>query len=84
FDGVRREIARIALERLIADGRIHPARIEEVVNKVKSDMENMLREVGEKAALEAGVPGLPQEILKLHLKSFRMLFPILPPWMWKH
>ncbi|MDI6757695.1 MAG: ribonuclease Y [Endomicrobiia bacterium] len=65
FDGVRREIARISLERLIADGRIHPARIEEVVNKVKSDMENTLREVGEKAALEAGVPGLPQEILKL-------------------
>jgi ribonuclease Y len=65
FDGVRREIARIALERLIADGRIHPARIEEVVAKVKADMENHLREVGEKAALEAGVPGLPQEMLKL-------------------
>lgn len=65
FDGVRREIARIALERLIADGRIHPVRIEEVVSKVKEDMENILREIGEKAALEAGVPGLPVEILKL-------------------
>jgi len=65
FDGVRREIARIALERLIADGRIHPSRIEEVVNKVKNDMENILKETGEKAALEAGVPGLPVEILKL-------------------
>jgi len=65
FDGVRREIARIALERLIADGRIHPSRIEEVVNKVKNDMENILKETGEKAALEAGVPGLPLEILKL-------------------
>lgn len=65
FDGVRREVARIALERLIADGRIHPARIEEVVNKVKDDMENILREVGEKASIEAGVPGLPVEILKL-------------------
>lgn len=65
FDGVRREIAKISLQRLIADGRIHPARIEEVVNKVKSDMETNLREVGEQAALEAGVTGLNPEILKL-------------------
>ncbi len=65
FDGVRREIARISLERLIADGRIHPARIEEVVAKVKLDMENILKETGEMAALEAGVPSLPTEILKL-------------------
>src|SRR3989339_1572469 len=65
FDGVRRQIARIALERLISDGRIHPARIEEVVNKVKNEMENTLKETGEQAALEAGVPGLHPEILKL-------------------
>lgn len=65
FDGVRREIARQSLERLIADGRIHPARIEEVVNKTKSDMENKLKEVGEEAALEAGVPGLNSEIIRL-------------------
>ena len=65
FDGVRREIARIALERLITDGRIHPARIEEVVEKVKKDMETTLKETGEQAALEAGVPGLHTEILKL-------------------
>ncbi|MCB4790522.1 MAG: ribonuclease Y [Elusimicrobia bacterium] len=65
FDGVRREIAKIALERLIADGRIHPARIEEVVNKVKSEMETKLKEIGEQAALEAGVPGIHPEILKL-------------------
>ncbi len=65
FDGVRREVARISLERLIADGRIHPARIEEVVTKVQKEMENTLKEVGEQAALEAGVPGLNPEILRL-------------------
>ncbi|MDR3243920.1 MAG: Rnase Y domain-containing protein, partial [Elusimicrobiota bacterium] len=65
FDGVRREIAKIALERLIADGRIHPARIEEVGEKVKKEMEGHLKEVGEKAALEAGVPGLNSEIIRL-------------------
>jgi len=64
FDGVRREIARLALERLIADGRIHPGRIEEVVEKVKKEMENHLKEVGEKTALEVGVSGLPTELLK--------------------
>ncbi|MDR3048685.1 MAG: ribonuclease Y [Elusimicrobiota bacterium] len=65
FDGVRREIAKIALERLIADGRIHPARIEEVVDKVKKEMDVRLKEIGEQAAIEAGVPGLNQEIIKL-------------------
>jgi ribonuclease Y len=65
FDGVRREIARISLERLITDGRIHPARIEEVVEKVKKEIETSLKEIGEQAALEAGVPGLHPEILKL-------------------
>ncbi|MBN1824438.1 MAG: ribonuclease Y [Endomicrobiales bacterium] len=65
FDGVRRETAKVALERLISDGRIHPARIEEVVEKVKREMENNVKEAGEQAALESGVPGLNPEILKL-------------------
>lgn len=65
FDGVRREIARISLEKLIADGRIHPGRIEEVVNKVKRDMEVAIREEGEKAAFEVGVTGLHAEEIRL-------------------
>lgn len=65
FDGVRREIARLALERLIVDGRIHPGRIEEVVEKVKKEMENHLREIGEETALEIGISGLHPELLKL-------------------
>ena len=65
FDGVRRQIAKIALEKLIADGRIHPARIEEVVEKVKKEMEEHLKEVGEQAAIDAGVPGLNPEIIRL-------------------
>ncbi len=63
FDGVRREIARISLEKLIADGRIHPGRIEEVVNRVKRDMEITIKEEGEKAVFEVGVTNLhPEEI----------------------
>ncbi|MDR1196571.1 MAG: ribonuclease Y [Endomicrobium sp.] len=65
FDGVRREIAKIALERLIADGRIHPARIEEVVSKVQKEMDEKIKEVGDQAAIDAGVPGLHFEIIKL-------------------
>jgi ribonuclease Y len=65
FDGVRRQTAKIALERLIADGRIHPARIEEVVAKVKREMDQHLKEIGEQAAIDAGVPGLNLEIIKL-------------------
>ncbi len=65
FDGSRREIARIALERLIADGRIHPSRIEEIVTKVKSEMEETLKATGERTALELGISGLPAEILRL-------------------
>ena len=65
FDGVRREIAKISLERLISDGRIHPARIEEVVEKVKKEMENNIKEIGEQAAIEAGVPGLNPEVHRL-------------------
>ncbi len=65
FDTVRREIARLSLEKLISDGRIHPGRIEEVVEKTKKDMEEKVREEGERAAFEAGVEGLHPEIIKL-------------------
>ena len=59
YDPYRREIARLALQRLIADGRIHPARIEEVVEKVKQEMEQHLKEEGDKACFEVGVHGAP-------------------------
>ena len=65
YDPYRREIAKLALQRLIADGRIHPARIEEVVNKVKGEMEVHLKEEGEKACFEVGVHGLHPELVKL-------------------
>src|SRR5947207_4106210 len=65
YDPYRREIARLALQRLISDGRIHPARIEEVVNKVKQEMDVQLREEGEKACFEVGVHGLHPELVKL-------------------
>jgi ribonuclease Y len=65
FDPIRREIARLALERLITDGRIHPARIEEVVAKVQEEMDSTIREEGENAALETGVHGLHPEEVRL-------------------
>jgi len=65
YDPIRREIARIALERLVVDGRIHPARIEEVAAKVAEEMEVALREAGEQAALDADVHGLHQEEIRL-------------------
>jgi ribonuclease Y len=65
FDPVRREVARIALNKLILDGRIHPARIEKVVEKSKEEVNQVIREAGEQAAIDAGVPGLHPEILKL-------------------
>lgn len=65
FDPIRREIARIALEKLIVDGRIHPARIEEMVEKAKKDVETMIREEGEAAALEVGVHGIHSELIRL-------------------
>jgi len=65
FDTVRREIARQSLEKLISDGRIHPGRIEELVEKTKKEMEEKIREEGERAAFEAGVNGLHPELIKL-------------------
>lgn len=64
FDPVKREVARIALNKLILDGRIHPARIEEVVGKVKVEVEDTIHNEGEQAAYEAGVPGLHLELIK--------------------
>ncbi len=65
FDPVRREVARIALEKLIVDGRIHPARIEEMVEKAKKEVETMMREEGEAATMEVGVHGIHPELVKL-------------------
>ena len=65
FDPIRREVARIALEKLIVDGRIHPARIEEMVEKAQKEVETMIREEGEAAVLEVGVHGIHPELVKL-------------------
>ena len=65
FDPIRREIARIALEKLIVDGRIQPTRIEEMVNKARKEVETMMREEGEAATLEVGVHGIHPELVKL-------------------
>ena len=65
FDPIRREVARIALEKLIVDGRIHPARIEEMVEKAQREVESMFREEGEAATLEVGVHGIHPELVKL-------------------
>lgn len=65
FDPVRREVARIALTKLIGDGRIHPGRIEEVVAKARAEVDLVIRQTGEQAAYDAGVPGLPSDIVRL-------------------
>jgi ribonuclease Y len=65
FDPVRREVARLALTKLIQDGRIHPGRIEEVVAKARAEVDLVIRQAGEQAVYDAGVPGLPPEMIKL-------------------
>ena len=65
FDPVRREVARIALERLISDGRIHPARIEEMVEKARREVDATIKQEGERAIIEAGVNGVHPELVKL-------------------
>lgn len=65
FDPIKREIAKLALERLLQDGRIHPGRIEEIVEKIKKEMENTIREEGEKALFDTGLHGVHPEIVKL-------------------
>ena len=65
FDPVRREVARLALEKLIADGRIHPTRIEEMVEKAKKEVETSIKQAGDKAIFETGVHGINQELVKL-------------------
>lgn len=65
FDPIRREVARLALERLVADGRIHPARIEEMVEKAQKDVETIIKQEGEQAALQLSVHGLHPELIKL-------------------
>jgi ribonuclease Y len=65
FDPLRREIARLSLQRLVADGRIHPARIEEVVEKTKRQLEDQVMEIGERTAMELGVHGLHKELIRM-------------------
>jgi ribonuclease Y len=65
FDPVRREVARVTVEKLVSDGRIHPARIEKTVSKAKQEVEAVIRDEGERAVLDAGVPGIHPELVKL-------------------
>ena len=66
FDPVRREIARIALEKLIVDGRIHPAKIEEMVAKAEKEVKNSIKEAGEQATFELGIHNLNSELFQTH------------------
>ena len=73
FDPIRREVARIALEKLIVDGRIHPARIEEMVGKARKEVDQTIKEAGEQATFEADVHGLHPEIVKI-FRSFEISY----------
>ncbi|MEM6769660.1 MAG: ribonuclease Y, partial [Bacteroidota bacterium] len=64
FDPIRREIARLSLKRLVTDGRIHPARVEEVVNKTKKELKNQIMEIGKKTVVELDIHGLPNELVR--------------------
>ena len=64
FDSVRREIARLSLHKLVTDGRIHPARIEEVVKKTTNQIEEEIKEVGKRAVIDLGIHGLHPELIK--------------------
>ncbi|MEM9526620.1 MAG: HDIG domain-containing metalloprotein, partial [Bacteroidota bacterium] len=64
FDPIRREIARLSLKRLVTDGRIHPARVEEVVNKTKKELKNQIMEIGKKTIVELDIHGLPNELVR--------------------
>src|SRR5690606_20863691 len=65
FDPIRREIARLSLHRLVADGRIHPARIEEIVEKTKKDIEQEIIEIGQRTVIDLGVNGLHPELIRI-------------------
>ena len=65
FDPLRREVARLSLQRLVADGRIHPARIEEVVEKTKRQLDDQVMEIGERTAMELGIHGLHKELVRM-------------------
>lgn len=86
FDPIRREVARLSLEKLIMDGRIHPTRIEEIVEKVRRDVDQTIKEAGEKAVNQANIYGLHPELVKIlgRLKfrtSYGQMFSIT---VWKH
>ena len=72
FDPIRREVARLALEKLIADGRIHPARIEEMVDKAKKEVDQIIKDEGEQATLDTGIHGLhPEPVSYTHLDVYK-------------